>query len=128
MLVLVCGGDGCFRRGISLLLEKLQPGIEVELAPSPGELAAAPRAFDLVLLDWGMGPPQGSAALRQVRARTPRSPVIVLGDQHHAGLASEALAQGARSFIPKQLPPAQLADALRHVLGGGVYVGLPPPG
>jgi DNA-binding NarL/FixJ family response regulator len=83
------------------------------------------RAFDLVLLDWGMGPPKGAEALRQVRRSLPRSPVAVLGDRHHAGLACAALAQGARSFIPKQLPPLQLADALRRVLAGGVYAGAP---
>lgn len=125
MLVLVCGGDAAFRRGMRFLLEKLHPGIEVELAGHPAEMKGAGRAsaFDLVLLDWGMGPPQGSDALGQVRDAAPRSRIAVLADQHHGGLASAALACGATSFIPKQLPPAQLAKALRRVLAGGVYLG-----
>lgn len=126
MVVLVCGGDSPFQRGLGLLLQKLNPAVQVLLAACPFEAARerTPYAFDLVLVDAGADAGSQHNSVMRVREAIPLAPIAALADRHDPGQAHAALAHGASSLIPKQLPPPLLADALNQVLLGRTYVRL----
>lgn len=81
-------------------------------------------AFDVALVDLGMPGADGLASLRRLRARQPTLPVIVVSGRAEPGTVRAVLEAGANGFVPKTEPADILLQALRTVVGGGVY--LPP--
>jgi two-component system nitrate/nitrite response regulator NarL len=124
MRVLVCDDHSLFREGLRLLLEKLDPTMEVTLTGSAGEALDATKAatFDLILLDWHMDGLSGARALEALRESAPLTRVVVLSGDRNAELVRTAVDLGAAGFIPKDSPPAQLMTAVRTIAEGGVYL------
>ena len=124
MRVLVCDDHSLFREGLRLLLEKLDPSMEVTLTGSAEDAVAATRdaMFDLILLDWHMDGLAGERALEALRESAPLTRVVVLSGDRNAELVRSAVDFGAAGFIPKDSPPAQLMSAVRTIADGGVYL------
>lgn len=124
MRVLVCDDHSLFREGLRLLLEKLDPGMEVTLTGSAEEALAATRdaMFDLILLDWHMDGLSGARALEALRESAPLTRVVVLSGDRNAELVRSAVDLGAAGFIPKDSPPTQLMTAVKTIADGGVYL------
>lgn len=78
--------------------------------------------FDLVLLDLNMPGNNGFAGLSSLRARYPSLPVVMVSATCDRQLVSDALRHGAAGFVPKSLPRGAIADALRQVLNGDIYM------
>lgn len=78
--------------------------------------------FDLVLLDLNMPGNNGFAGLSSLRARYPALPVVMVSATCDRQLVNDALRHGAAGFVPKSLPRGAIADALRQVLNGDVYM------
>lgn len=78
--------------------------------------------FDLVLLDLNMPGSTGFSGLQQLREQFPSVPVVIVSAAQDAGLVRAAIANGAAGFIPKSLKRSQIADALRDILAGDVYL------
>ncbi|MDG5494113.1 response regulator transcription factor [Niveispirillum sp. BGYR6] len=88
--------------------------------------------FDLILLDLNMPGNNGFAGLSTLRARYPSLPVVMVSATSDRQLVHEALRHGAAGFVPKSLPRGQIAQALRQVLEGDIYIpsdltDAPPP-
>lgn len=124
MRVLVCDDHSLFREGLRLLLEKLDPGMDVTLTGSAEEALAATREdnFDLILMDWHMEGLAGARALEALRESAPLTRVVVLSGDRNAELVRTAVDIGAAGFIPKDSPPAQLMKAVQTIADGGVYL------
>ena len=120
MRVLVCDDHSLFREGLRLLLEKLDPSMEVTLTGSAEDAVAATRdaMFDLILLDWHMDGLAGERALEALRESAPLTRVVVLSGDRNAELVRSAVDFGAAGFIPKDSPPAQLMSAVRTIADG----------
>src|SRR5262245_22694329 len=73
----------------------------------------------------------GFEGLLQLRTRHPRLPIVVVSAHEEAKIVSEALSYGAAGFIPKSARKDDLAEAIRAVMEGAVYVpenyGVRPP-
>lgn len=114
-----------FRDGLTLLLEQRFPHVVVahaqDLAGGLQRLAQAP-AIDLVLLDLGLSDSQGLDSLSQVLEVCPGASVVVLSADDRPETVDAALAAGANGFIPKTSRGGVIDEALRVVLGGGVYL------
>ncbi len=78
--------------------------------------------FDLVLLDLNMPGNNGFAGLSSLRARYPALPVVMVSATCDRQLVNDALRHGAAGFVPKSLPRGAIAEALRQVLNGDVYM------
>ena len=78
--------------------------------------------FDLVLLDLNMPGNNGFAGLASLRSRYPSLPVVMVSAACDRQLVADALRHGAAGFVPKSLARGQIAEALRQVLNGDVYV------
>lgn len=124
MKLLIIDDHPIFRQALTVLLRAIRPDVAVEEAgdlPEALERAAA-EAFDIVLLDLKLPGTTGVAALHTLRERLPDMPVIVVSGETYPPLVREAIEAGAMGFLPKSLPPDALAQALRDVLDGRVFL------
>jgi DNA-binding NarL/FixJ family response regulator len=110
------------RQGIRRLLE-LTPDIRVIAEAEDGEQAVArvsECAPDVVLLDVRMPRLDGLGALRALAGRLP--PTILLTTFDDDVVVLEAVRQGARGFLLKDVSLEQLAEAVRRVAAGGTLI------
>lgn len=78
--------------------------------------------FDLVLLDLNLGDASGFDVLEEFRAQYPSLPVVVISASDRASDVIRAIDQGAMGFVPKRTSNEVLAQALKLVMSGGIYV------
>jgi DNA-binding NarL/FixJ family response regulator len=86
----------------------------VELLERGGEV-------DLVLLDLTMPGARGFSGLMYMRAQFPGVPVIVVSANDDPAAIRRCMEFGASGFIPKTLGIEQMRQAVKRVLGGGVW-------
>jgi DNA-binding NarL/FixJ family response regulator len=79
-------------------------------------------APDVILLDLAMPRLNGLDAIERVRARRPRSRMIVLTMQEDQDTAAEAIRRGALGYVLKSSDPAELFLAIEEALCGRVFV------
>jgi DNA-binding NarL/FixJ family response regulator len=79
---------------------------------------------DLLLLDLHMPGAHGYSALAHIRGHYPELPVMVVSAHEEALVARRALAHGAVAYVPKSAAGGEIAQAIRVVLEGGLW--LPP--
>ncbi len=126
-----------------LILSALQTvirGLGDDVVVDGVDSAAAARAvlrdddnYDLVLLDLALGDADGFDVLVELRQTYPALPVVVVSASERASDVIRAIDLGAMGFVPKRSSNAQLTDALKMVMSGGLYVppmmlGLPVAG
>jgi DNA-binding NarL/FixJ family response regulator len=124
MRILICDDHALFREGLELVLGQLERVAElVSVGDAEQALArvAEGDGFDLVLLDLRLRGMSGFAALDALRHRHPEVPVVMISASESPADVRTALARGASGFIPKSTKGSVLLDALRHVLGGGIW-------
>jgi DNA-binding NarL/FixJ family response regulator len=75
-----------------------------------------------MLLDLQLGDATGFELLTEVRRTDPELSVVVLSSSDRASDVIQAIDLGAMGFLPKRMTTVDLADALRLVMAGGIYV------
>jgi DNA-binding NarL/FixJ family response regulator len=112
------------RQGIRKLLE-LDPRIEVAAEAADGEealrLVDAERP-DVVLLDVRMPKLDGLGVLRALRDRPGAPPCLVLTTFDDRALALEAIREGARGYLRKDVTLAELVTAVETLAAGGTHL------
>lgn len=80
-------------------------------------------APDMVVTDLSLnGGILGIELIKDIRAREPKLPVLVLS-MHDEGLYAErGLAAGANGYVSKQAKPAEILQAIRTVVRGEIYL------
>lgn len=123
--VLLVDDHPVVRRGLRELLES-QTNLRVsgEAASEAEALEAAGRdpAPDVALVDVNLQSGSGIALVRQLRSQHEKLPVLVISMHDEVLYAERALAAGARGYVMKQVPDAEMLDAVRRVAGGRFYV------
>jgi two-component system invasion response regulator UvrY len=122
--ILFVDDHALLRAGIKLLLADVA---DIEIA---GEAATVGEAiqklhggtWDLVLLDISLPGRSGLDLLKQVKARTPDLPVLILSMYPEEQYAIRVLRAGASGYLTKESAPGQLVAAIRKVAQGGRYV------
>jgi len=77
---------------------------------------------DCLLLDIEMPGRNGIHLLPDILRTQPELSVIMVTMMGDRALAMSALAAGARGYVPKEAPVAELVDAIRTVLEGDIYL------
>jgi DNA-binding NarL/FixJ family response regulator len=77
---------------------------------------------ELALIDVAMPGLNGVDTTREVRRVSPGSDVVILTMHEESPYVTEALQAGARGYVLKTQSMAELAEALRQVRHGNVYV------
>jgi len=108
------------RQGIAALVEG-QP--DMELVAEAGNGREALRQFrehrpDVTLLDLRLPDMSGIDALIAIRSEFPGARVLILTTFEGDAEIQRALEAGARGYLLKTMPPADLIDAIRQVHAG----------
>jgi DNA-binding NarL/FixJ family response regulator len=112
------------RQGLALLIDR-EPDLMVcgEADGATSALQAIREAApDFVVLDISLDGPDGLELLKILRVRYPTLPVLVLSMHDEAVYAERALRAGANGYIMKQEATDRVLTAIRHILGGDVYL------
>lgn len=73
---------------------------------------------DVTLMDLRLPDMTGIEALEAIRREFPQARVVMVSTFEGDAEIQRALAAGARAYLPKTLPPRELADAIRQVHAG----------
>ena len=120
--LLVVDDQALMRDGLASLLS-LEQGITVVGTASNGEEALSlviALQPDVILMDVRMPVIDGLAATVQIRHDFPDTLILMLTTFDDDALVSAALQDGANGYLLKDLPPADLAKAIRAA-NSGVY-------
>ena len=120
--VLVVDDQALMRDGLASLLG-LEHGIAVAGTASNGEEAVqqvVALAPDVILMDVRMPVLDGVAATVQIRRDFPDTPILMLTTFDDDALVLAALHAGANGYLLKDLPPSDLARAIRAA-NSGIY-------
>jgi len=123
--VLLVDDHPMIRHGMSALLG-LEPwvGRLLEAGTFAEALAlAVTQNVDAAVVDLGLPDGDGVGLVRRIRASVPGCAVVVLTMTRDEATVRTCLEAGAGGYVLKESAPESLIDALRTVLGGGVYLG-----
>jgi len=121
--VLLADDHQIVREGFRAILER--GGFEVSAEASDGWEAvrlAKTRHPDVAIIDVSMPLLNGIDAAREMLARAPRLPIILLTVHMDEYCIASALQAGVRGYVIKTQAATELFDALREVLSGGTYL------
>lgn len=113
------------RHGVSRLLnreEDLTVTGEAENAAAALELLEE-ELPDVVLVDLVLDGESGLDLIASIRERWPDLPILVVSMHDAPDYLERVLKAGAQGFVNKKESIQRLADAIRRVLGGKVYIG-----
>ena len=125
MRVLLVDDHPLILSALKAMIEKLHPGVLVVALASDmavRQAIADNEEHDLVLLDLQLGDVTGFELLRDMRAAWPSVPVVVISASDRASDVIQAIDLGAMGFLPKRMSTEALADALKLVMEGGIFV------
>ncbi len=122
--ILLVDDQRLMRDGLRTLLEL---EADFEIAGEAGDGQAALEAYDqcrpdVVLMDIRMPQMNGVEATRRLLGRDPDARVIILTTFDDDANVFEGLRAGARGYLLKDLSGAELATAIRTVMGGGALI------
>ena len=122
--VLLVDDHPLVREGLTARLRSV-PDIQVvgEAADAAAALLRVDELQPLVVLtDIGMKGINGIELTRLLLARQPQLIVLVLSMYDNVEYAQQAMAAGARGYVLKDSPSAEILAAIRAVAAGGTYL------
>ncbi len=110
---------------LKAMIEQMQPGVRVTALANAAALRRTlleDALHDLVLLDLQLGDARGFEMLQELRSGHPDLPVVVISASDRPADVLHAIDMGAMGFLPKRMSTEALADALKLVIEGGIFV------
>jgi DNA-binding NarL/FixJ family response regulator len=77
---------------------------------------------DLVLMDMSLPGKGGLELLKDFRALSPQTPVLMISMHDETLYAERVIRAGGRGYIMKQEGPERIIQGIRKVLAGGIFV------
>lgn len=125
MKVLLVDDHALLREGVALVMEREFAGLQLLQAATLAEMrsAIAQHAdIQLVLLDLTLPDGNGIAELPRLHEVAPNARIVALSADESTETVMAAINAGAAGFIPKSVQSGAMLQALRVVLGGGIYL------
>jgi DNA-binding NarL/FixJ family response regulator len=117
--VLIADGDASSRRALRAALGDAGVWVVGQAADESHVVSLVTRVRpDVVLLDAGLPPNGGVAALSALTHVAPRARYVVLGSSTEDETGLVALSQGAAGFLAKRTDPAALARTVKRLTKG----------
>jgi DNA-binding NarL/FixJ family response regulator len=113
------------RHGVSRLLNREE---DLSVTGEAEDIATALKLLeedlpDVVLVDLVLDGESGLDLIETIRKRWPALPVLVVSMHDAPDYLERVLKAGAQGFVNKKESIQRLADAIRRVLSGKVYIG-----
>ena len=110
-------------QALTIAARALPKHIDVETAAGISEIreALVAKKFDVILLDLSLNDSDGLDTLMTVRNLAPSIPIGVVSGNDKDNVMRQALALGARGFIPKTASLSEMTAALGVLLDGGAW-------
>jgi two-component system response regulator NreC len=125
--VVVADDHAIMRRGLGKLLEDEQgitlAGEAVDLRSTAQVVSE--RRPDVLVLDLTLPDGSAMALLGELRAKSPRTQIVIVSTEDAPGFAQRALAAGASGFVLKELADEDLAGAIYAAAQGDEYLSAP---
>jgi len=112
------------KQAIELAFDKCRITEAASIDDVQGYMAQG-EPYDLLLLDLQMPGARGFSGLVFLRGQHPDVPIVVVSGNDQDRVISKAMSHGASGFIPKSTDLPQMAQAIRAILSGAIWV---PPG
>lgn len=125
MKFLLADDHTLFREGIKLILNKLQPDVEVfeaETLAETQEKIEQEGPFDLILLDLKMPGATGLDSVERIVKTAQEQPVVVISGAYRRADVLSCIGKGAAGFIPKTLGGQAMVNAINLVLNGEKFI------
>ena len=122
--VLVVDDHPIVRQGLALLINREGDLMVCGEAPDAQLAIQSITATkpDILVVDISLNGPDGLDLLKDVRARYPELPVLILSMHDESVYAERALRAGAKGYIMKQEATEKVLVALRRILSHEIYV------
>jgi DNA-binding NarL/FixJ family response regulator len=122
--ILIVDDHPIVRKGLAQLLNQERDFLVCgEALDHTGALAAiVEHAPDFVIADLSLKNSDGLALVKDIHARWPQLPVLVLSMYDENVYAERVLRAGARGYVMKQEALEKVLDAVRRILSGEPYV------
>lgn len=124
MRALLAARSPLFRAGLRYVVERSLNATAVDEAAALGDLIEVvhKRRPDLVVMDVALPGLDGFEGLRRLRQQLSAVPIVVLGRAAGRRTILQAIESGAHGFVPDDSLVEAIAEALKMVLSGNVYV------
>ncbi|HLE57304.1 MAG TPA: response regulator transcription factor [Rhodothermia bacterium] len=125
--VLIVDDHAVVREGIRHVLSS-ESDFEVVGEAAGGEEAvtlAESLNPDIVIMDLSMPDLPGLEAARRIRARVPRTAILVLSIHDHQEYVLRSIEAGTQGYLRKDSSPSELRNAIRAVHEGGTFFSAP---
>jgi two-component system invasion response regulator UvrY len=122
--ILVADNHAIVRKGVRQIVDEAFSGTTIGEAANAQEVLALveKKDWDLILLDITMPGRDGLDALKDIKQRRPRLPVLFLSIHPEDQFAVRTMRAGAAGYMTKETAPEELVKAIEKVLAGGKYV------
>ncbi|MHC4983004.1 MAG: response regulator [Planctomycetota bacterium] len=122
--VLIVDDHPMICEGIAMLVEHEPDLSVVGRAASANEALEAIEKLkpDVVVVDITLKDSSGMELIKDMKIRWPNLPALVFSMHSESFFAARVLHAGARAYVSKRESPATVVEAIRKVLGGGLYV------
>ncbi len=124
MKILLTDDHAVVREGLKLILaDRFKPAVFGEAANAHEALLLVGKTvWDVVVLDITLPGRSGWEILREIKKLRPRLPVLVLSMHPEDQFAVRMLKGCAAGYLTKESAGAELAGAIKKVVGGGRYI------
>lgn len=122
--VLIADDHAILRAGLKHILQESGDIVVAGEASDGFEALAQARAggWDAMVLDLSMPGKGGIELIKQIKGEFPRLPILVLSMHKEDLYAVRTLKAGASGYLCKDNAETLLAQAIRKVAGGGLYI------
>jgi DNA-binding NarL/FixJ family response regulator len=122
--ILLVDDHGLFRESLSRLLQTESDFHIVSTCASATEALAQPHLedIDVVLLDYDLGPEQGTLFLDRARSCGFSGHILLVTAGMSDAVMLRALESGSSGVFLKHSPPSRLVEAIRKVVAGEVWL------
>jgi len=111
---------GALREAVAGMVERADI-VEAGTFEEMSKLLEESDEVDLILLDLAMPGVRGFSGLMFLRAQHPSVPVLVVSANDDPSVIRRCMDFGASGFMPKTLGIDEMRQAIKKVLGGGVW-------